>query len=79
MDPSKYLGDPGTGKAGSLKKDLFTFHDNSLSMLLIRAGKFSEIQIILSHRSPNDGVIEHNHILDVAGKAGIHFYLAKTR
>jgi hypothetical protein len=73
------LGEPDAGKGGSLKKDLFTLQDHSLSVLPFRAGKFSEIQIILSHRSSDNGVIENDHVLDVVEKAGIHFYLAKTR
>jgi hypothetical protein len=76
---SNTLGEPDAGKGGSLEKDIFTLHDNSLSVLPFRAGKFSEIQIILSHRSPDDRVIENDHILDVVEKDGIHFYLAKTR
>jgi hypothetical protein len=77
--PSNALGEPDAGKGGSLKKDLFTLQDNSLSVLPFRAGKFSEIQIILSHRSPDDRVIENDHVLDAVEKDGIHFYLAKTR
>jgi hypothetical protein len=69
------LGEPDAGKGRSPKKDLFTLQDHSLSVLPFRAGKFSEIQIILSHRSPDDRVIENDHVLEAAGEIGFHSFL----